>query len=579
MSTKKRKKPYNVPKKRPLGRLLIFLISFAIIGGIVFYFASQAAAPYIDDPQNMHHAQCVQNSPSKTAVRPGEAFTATVRIKNTGTSTFAPSFGAHLLELNNETYTNYWSPNRFYMSSNVGPGGTATFNMTITAPSNPGTYPFGWAIGVGTAGVVPYGCSGVQVRVVNPTTTNLTLNGQNQNVTVTKGSSLTVAWSATNGASCTKSGNWSGSVSGSGSDNRSGDTATIGQKTYTISCNNAVSSASTTRTVTVTEPPRTPTAPSPSPSPAPSPVPSPSPSPRPPSTPRTTTSRAPTPQPLAAVPDTEPPADPSDFKAVFEDAVVLLSWSTPSDNTGVTSYNLERSSDGTTWEMIAPDLSTTSYTDKTIAFNATYQYRLHAFDAAANASGYANVAVKTGEFEPNLMPDQELTLASEDQTVTVTLYAGSVEQEARCGLEESLEIPPSTEESENITGPYEIVCKFANSTTVRSFKTPPLVSVSLPEETGDKYAALTFFAYQSGGWQSVQANEDSHSFVLNDSTDFAIQGTPKTTPFWVKLLTILLLLFLVIGGGVGGLKFYYSRRSNNMRQQQYQDYYRKEHGY
>ncbi|HSX23774.1 MAG TPA: hypothetical protein VLE74_01610 [Candidatus Saccharimonadales bacterium] len=77
--------------------------------------------------------------------------------------------------------------------------------------------------------------------------------------TVNQNGALTINWSSTNATSCSASGTWSGTKATSGSENRSGDTATTGTKTYTINCGgeggNATAQTSVTVNATPTSPP------------------------------------------------------------------------------------------------------------------------------------------------------------------------------------------------------------------------------------------------------------------------------------------------------------------------------------
>lgn len=70
---------------------------------------------------------------------------------------------------------------------------------------------------------------------------------------VAAGQSITLTWSSINTTGCSASGNWSGTLSGSGS--QAVTPTAQGTATYTLTCDNAVGSASKAVEVTVTAPP------------------------------------------------------------------------------------------------------------------------------------------------------------------------------------------------------------------------------------------------------------------------------------------------------------------------------------
>jgi hypothetical protein len=130
------------------------------------------------------------------------------------------------------------------------------------------------------------------------------------------------------------------------------------------------------------------------PTPAPPPtVKNPSPTPPPATTKKTTTSSpasAPPPAPAivkATSGDTTAPSSPSNLKAVAKDSKVLLSWEGATDNVGVVSYSIERSTISSDWAYLTTSNSTTSYTDSSVLnTNTQYSYRVRAVDAAGNQS-------------------------------------------------------------------------------------------------------------------------------------------------------------------------------------------------
>jgi glucose/arabinose dehydrogenase len=93
-------------------------------------------------------------------------------------------------------------------------------------------------------------------------------------------------------------------------------------------------------------------------------------------------------------PDTTPPTPPSNLAGTPGPGQVALSWSASTDSVGVTGYQLERCSGSlcSNFAQIAAPTGTT-FTDTGLAPSTSYSYRVRAVDAAANNSGYSNVAV------------------------------------------------------------------------------------------------------------------------------------------------------------------------------------------
>lgn len=96
--------------------------------------------------------------------------------------------------------------------------------------------------------------------------------------------------------------------------------------------------------------------------------------------------------------DTAAPSAPTNLKSTAAaSSQIDLSWTASTDNVGVTGYRVERcqGSSCTNFTQIAT-LTTGSYSDIGLASNTTYGYRVRAYDAAGNLSGYSNpVSVTT----------------------------------------------------------------------------------------------------------------------------------------------------------------------------------------
>lgn len=573
----KNKAQVKLKKSNLLNFFIVFII-FGVIGGIYLYLSTQAAGTYVTDPQ--HRAACIENSPSKTIVRPGEVFTARVRIQNVGSSTFSGAFGTLLGEFRDGPEV--WNASGKELSSNIPPGGIATFNLTARAPSTPGVYPFEWAMGIVFKGFIPTACTGKTVQVINPPSVSLKANGQG-NISLQRGSGLTLNWSSTNSPTrCVASGNWGGDKPGSGSESRTGDTSTTGTKTYTLACSNGVGSGSDTRQVTITSPPAPPTSSGGSGSSSgggggggstssggsrPTPTPA-----APPSGGSTST------PPNPATP-TEPPTTPTNFSAsIKNDTTVELTWTKPEFNGVLAGYELERSQNQQDWQKVQEQvIENETYSDTVVGFETKYYYRIRAVDYSDNKSEYASTEITTPPFTANFISD-EVTITSEDGKLSVRIPKEAIDGDAQCSLRNNNAIlPPEIGRFENAAGPYEVLCKTKDGNIIESFNSPLAVTYKTEDLN---YASLSYFAYGED-WQEIQGqySDNVGFFEIKDQTSFTIMGKVKSTPLIVRVVIVLAIIATLIFGSLFGFYMYSRYKLNKSAKNKYDDYYRKEHGY
>lgn len=126
--------------------------------------------------------------------------------------------------------------------------------------------------------------------------------------------------------------------------------------------------------------------------------------------------------------DTTPPSSPANLTASASGpAQINLSWGASTDNIGVAGYKLERCQGagcGGFAQIATP--SGTSYSDTGVANGYTYVYRLRAYDAAGNNSGYSNSASATlADSIPPSVPGGLSASASSWSTVNLSWSAST----------------------------------------------------------------------------------------------------------------------------------------------------------
>ncbi|MCX8091420.1 MAG: PA14 domain-containing protein, partial [Verrucomicrobiae bacterium] len=80
-----------------------------------------------------------------STVAPGQTFTASITMRNSGTKPWTSDGTPHRLGSQNPQDNTRWGLSRVGLpTSPVNPGQNVTFTFTATAPTTPGTYPFDW---------------------------------------------------------------------------------------------------------------------------------------------------------------------------------------------------------------------------------------------------------------------------------------------------------------------------------------------------------------------------------------------------------------------------------------------------
>ncbi len=91
--------------------------------------------------------------------------------------------------------------------------------------------------------------------------------------------------------------------------------------------------------------------------------------------------------------DTQAPSTPTGLTATVNATQISLAWNASTDNVAVVGYTVERCSGASCSNFASINsVSTNSYVDSNLTAGTSYSYRVRAYDAVPNYSGYSNVA-------------------------------------------------------------------------------------------------------------------------------------------------------------------------------------------
>ena len=318
-------------------------------------------------------------------------------------------------------------------------------------------------------------------------------------------------------------------------------------------------------------PPPTPT-PTPVPTPTPAPVKTPVPvrTPTPVKTPVPGSSNA-APTPTPSAPDTTPPSAPGGLQALAAsgNALVQLTWTASNDNVGVSSYHLERSTDQSTWNVLA-DQSQLTFQDATAAFGVHYYYRLSAFDAAGNQSQYVTADATTPAFSGSSSTSPQV-FSSDDKLAAVSIPSGAFTSDVDCTVITSDTKVIVNAKQGAVAGPYQLICKdsggddlattqapitwtYALKTKLKGYKNP--VGYTIDESGNQTAATKNTYVSKTGGLSFTTASLGTTGVLAA-----AKPGLP------ISLIVVVLLVFVIIAGIV----IFVLRRS---QKQNYDEYLR-----
>ncbi len=93
--------------------------------------------------------------------------------------------------------------------------------------------------------------------------------------------------------------------------------------------------------------------------------------------------------------DTVRPSTPTGLNGLATGGTIVLTWTSATDNVGVTGYEISRSTDGSVGAMLATS-DTSSFIDASVEPGVSYTYSVKAYDAGGNASWRSNLTTIEG---------------------------------------------------------------------------------------------------------------------------------------------------------------------------------------
>jgi hypothetical protein len=263
--------------------------------------------------------------------------------------------------------------------------------------------------------------------------------------------------------------------------------------------------------------------------------------------------------------DKEKPTVPTNFTGEqVGGGEIDLSWDAATDNIGVASYTLERSTDQADWTMLDDNISGTTYADTTADYGVAYTYRLSAKDTAGNFSDYVLTDIKTNDFTANVSADEDAVITSDDGIVEVKFPAGAVSEDTYCEISKD-SISGTPKGYKLVAGGYTILCKNKAGDEISKFDKALEITMHLKAYT-KKYGKFAAYGVDGSNLSLIQSSFNKSSgdltFTMKDLQTFAAFGAKKSSMLWIFILIPLLLIGLILlimrmRGGGGGSDDYY----------------------
>ena len=445
------------------------------------------------------------------------------------------------------------------------------------------------------------GSSAASATVVSPPAASISLDKSSY----LTGDSVTVSWNSSNSNSCSKSGAWgSGGIATSGSQARSSDTGSAGNISYGLTCQNT----STGRAVTVnasasvsqkptsgggsggsggSTPPSGGGTSSSGGSSTSSSGGSKS------STSSGSSNKSSNPSPNSGFPapnsntptnssSSQPPSAPQGIVATNVGTNVSITWFQSQGGVGgINGYNIDRSTDKQNWQSLAKGINTLTYIDTTVKFATLYYYRVQAYDSNGQTGDYAQVQITSNSFVANLSPDSDLTLASNDNMLSIYLPVGSVDTKTQCTILNyaTSDLSSSPSGYALIAGPYQLICKQEDGRLISKLNKNATVTLTVGQKTLSHYSSVKVFVSSGGKWQAQAAGFDQktgqYRYQTANLNNVALFGKLKKPNYWIYIILIPLIL---LAAGIIGIRIFNQYMARKQILSKDEDYRRKEQG-
>jgi uncharacterized repeat protein (TIGR01451 family) len=234
-------------------------------------------------------------------------------------------------------------------------------------------------------------------------------------------------------------------------------------------------------------------------------------------------------------PDTDPPTPPTNLTATsISQTQINLAWTASSDTVGVTGYKVERCQGATCTNFVEIATPTgTTYNNTGLTAGTTYRYRVRATDAAANLSGYSNIATQATQGVPNTPPTAIIsapangTLWKVGDTIS---FSGSA-TDAQDGTVATSGLSWTLVQQHCPSG------EACHSHTVQNFNGVASGSFVAPDHEYPSYLELTLTATDSGGLsdtETVRLDPRTVTLTFQSSPvglQLTVGSSSSTTPF------------------------------------------------
>lgn len=211
--------------------------------------------------------------------------------------------------------------------------------------------------------------------------------------------------------------------------------------------------------------------------------------------------------------DVNPPSTVTQLEvAAKSGGIAELKWQAATDDISLGSYTIERSVDGTTWDVIADSITDNDYVDEEAGFGRKLRYRVTAIDEAGNPSSPAAIDIDIPTFSANVSGDSDTqtVLEGEEDGIRLDIPAGATDEDRSCGVyidddtgQEDLPLQAATP-----SGPYKVICRDEDGTVSDGFDEDVDLYISADENDTTMGDELGLYAHDEEGWKPLATPDE-----------------------------------------------------------------------